>query len=115
MKQMLLIRKDLKNMGKGKTIAQAAHASMKIVVENYDDPRVKEWLAGKFTKIAVWVESEEQLKEIVSSARDAGLLADIIVDAGLTVFEGIPTVTCGAIGPDTHDQLAPFTGGLRLI
>lgn len=114
MKQIIVMRKDL-NMGRGKEIAQGAHASMKATLLHIEDPRVQEWLSGKFTKIAVGVNSEEELLAILEKARTAGIIAELCTDAGLTVFDGVPTNTCIAVGPDTHDNLLPITGGLKLL
>lgn len=114
MKQIIVMRKDLK-MGRGKEIAQGAHASMKATLLHMDDPRVKEWLSGKFTKIAVGVDSEQELLDLLYSAREAGLIAELCTDAGLTVFKGIETNTCIAIGPDTNEKLHPITGHLKLL
>jgi len=114
MKQILVMRKDL-NMKVGKMCAQAAHASMKATLLHLDDPRVKEWLSGKFTKIAVGVNSEEELLALHKNALDNGLISELITDAGLTVFDGVPTNTCIAIGPDTHENLQPITGSLKLL
>jgi PTH2 family peptidyl-tRNA hydrolase len=108
------MRKDL-NMKPGKMCAQAAHASMKATLLHMEDPRVKEWLAGKFTKIAVGVNSEEELLDVLERARAAGIIAELCTDAGLTVFDGVPTNTCIAVGPDTHENLQPITGGLKLL
>lgn len=108
------MRKDLK-MPRGKEIAQGAHASMKATLLHLEDPRVKEWLSGNFTKIAVGVSSEEELQAVYNQAKEAGLIAEIIIDSGLTVFKGIPTMTCIAIGPDTHENLQPVTGELKLL
>lgn len=114
MKQVIVIRKDLK-MRLGKAVAQGAHASMKATLENMDHPNVKEWLSGAFTKICVQVNSEEELLAVYQQAVDAGLIAAMIVDAGRTEFHGVPTRTCIAVGPATHDELAPVTGDLRLL
>lgn len=114
MKQILVMRKDL-NMKTGKMCAQAAHASMKATLLHLEDPRVKEWLAGKFTKIAVGVNSEEELLDVLNRAKAAGIIAELCTDAGLTVFNGVPTNTCIAVGPDTHEQLQPITGSLKLL
>lgn len=114
MKQIIVIRKDLR-MGVGKICAQGAHASMKATLLHMDDTRVKEWLSGMFTKIAVGVSSEEELLEVYNNARKAGLIAELITDSGLTVFNGVPTNTCIAVGPDTHENLQPITGGLKLL
>lgn len=114
MKQIIVMRKDLK-MPRGKEIAQGAHASMKATLLHMDDPRVKEWLSGMFTKIAVGVNNEEELLDVYNKAREAGLIAELITDSGLTVFNGIPTNTCIAVGPDTHENLQPITGNLKLL
>lgn len=114
MKQIIVMRKDLK-MPRGKEIAQGAHASMKATLLHMNDPRVKEWLNGMFTKIAVGVNSEEELLAVYNSAREAGIIAELITDSGLTVFNGVPTNTCIAIGPDTHENLQPITGNLKLL
>ena len=114
MKQIIVMRKDLK-MPVGKIAAQAAHASMKATLMHLEDPRVKEWLAGMFTKVAVGVNSEEELLEIYDNAIAAGLIAEKIVDSGLTVFKNIPTLTCIAVGPDTNENLKPITGELKLL
>lgn len=114
MKQIIVVRKDLK-MGLGKSIAQGAHASMKATLLNMDDARVVEWLAGPFTKIAVGVNSEEELLAVYDDAIANGVIAEKIVDSGLTVFNGVPTLTCIAVGPDTHEKLKPITGNLKLL
>lgn len=114
MKQMIVMRHDL-NMPVGKMVAQGAHASMKATLLNMEREEVKEWLAGKFTKIAVLVRSEEELLEVYDRAREAGLIAELVTDAGLTVFNGVPTNTCIAVGPATHEALVPITGHLKLL
>jgi PTH2 family peptidyl-tRNA hydrolase len=112
MKQIIVMRKDL-NMRKGKAVAQGAHASMKATLENQTDPRVVEWLDGKFTKICVTVQSGEELFEVYEKAQAAGLITALILDAGLTEFKE-PTHTCIAVGPDTPENLQPVTGDLKL-
>jgi peptidyl-tRNA hydrolase, PTH2 family len=114
MKQIIVMRKDL-NMRIGKAIAQGAHASMKATLENMNHPNVKEWLSGPFTKIAVSVNSEEELFDVLNKAKDAGLITALITDAGRTEFNNIPTNTCIAIGPATHEELLPITGSLNLL
>ena len=115
MKQIIVMRGDLNYGSKGKFGAQVAHASMSGYLKNQNDPRVKEWLDGSFTKIVVRVESEADLAAIVGAANDAGLLyGHPIRDAGLTVFKE-PTFTGVAIGPDTDERLQPVTGHLRLF
>lgn len=129
-KQVIVVRKDL-NMRKGKLAAQVAHASMKFfvdmsfrdeslegdkeyfVVELNDD--MKEWLNGAFTKVVVSVDSEEELLDIYGNAQDSGLLSSIIKDNGKTEFNGVPTYTAVAIGPDKSEAIDKITGHLKLL
>lgn len=114
MKQIIVIRKDL-NMRAGKMVAQGAHASLGLVINNLDDHRILQWLAGQFTKVCVRVDSEEELLDVYKKAQDNGLLTYLITDSGRTEFNGVPTNTCIAVGPDTDENLAPVTGELRLL
>jgi PTH2 family peptidyl-tRNA hydrolase len=114
LKQMIVIRKDLK-MSTGKTVAQGAHASMKALLENWEHPNIKQWLAGPFAKIAVTVDSEEELFAVMNKAKSAGLITTLITDAGRTEFNGVPTNTCIAVGPASNEDLAPITGHLTLL
>jgi PTH2 family peptidyl-tRNA hydrolase len=113
-KQIILMRTDL-NMRKGKMITQGAHASVGAVLENLSAPDVQKWLQQAFTKVAVKVDSEEELLEITEKAAQAGLITKLITDSGLTEFKGVPTLTCAAIGPAPEDELNPHTGHLKLI
>lgn len=96
-------------------VAQGAHASLAATLKSLDDPRTKEWLAGPFKKICVQVDSEEALEAIVEKAESDGIIYARIIDAGLTEFGGVPTLTCAAFGPDTNEALEPLTGNLKLL
>jgi peptidyl-tRNA hydrolase, PTH2 family len=138
-KQVIVMRTDL-GMRKGKMVAQGAHASMKVLLDRssrgdmgYDPltgcedgtpkerlsldmtPALREWIRGRFTKICVGVGSEQELLDIYKAAMDAGLLCALIQDAGLTEFDGVPTLTCCAIGPDFSEKIDPITGKLKLL
>jgi PTH2 family peptidyl-tRNA hydrolase len=128
-KQIICIRKDL-NMRRGKQIAQGSHACLKAILDlmvklspvedeitlNYSDkPYLKDWLEGKFTKICVSVNSEEELLEIYNKAKNKGLICSLITDAGLTEFGGVPTITCCAIGPGWDIEINDITGHLSLL
>jgi PTH2 family peptidyl-tRNA hydrolase len=131
------MRKDLQ-MTKGKMIAQGSHASLGVILqmmhtEEYEtkaikpQPRVKmsmsyspgspldEWLNGVFKKVCVYVTSEEELDDIYNKARAAGLPVKMIVDSGLTMFHGVPTKTCLAIGPEEEEKIDAITGHLKLL
>lgn len=136
-KQVIVVRKDL-NMRKGKIAAQVAHASLKAVMDsayrcvsgpdNMAQPfamseygfrigsPVQEWLDnGCFTKICVYVESEKDLDLIFENAKSAGIACSLIIDNGLTEFNGIHTKTCVAVGPDYPIKIDPITGKLPLL
>ena len=120
-KQVIVMRKDL-NMRKGKMIAQGAHASigafMLISKGGYSkevDQAFHEWVNGTFTKICVGVNSEAELLGIFHDAQEAGLPVKLIIDNGLTEFNGVPTKTCLAIGPAWSDEIDKITGHLPLL
>ena len=121
------MRKDL-NMRKGKMIAQGAHASLTAVLENIDDPMVKEWYKGDQKKICVSVNSEKELLDLHAKvSKSDGIYSEgntykkinipcsLILDSGLTEFDGVPTYTCCAIGPAPSDLIDSFTGELKLL
>lgn len=123
-KQMIILRKDL-NMRKGKMVAQGAHASMSVFLQCMEkdgenlifkmDERSEPWLTGRFKKICVSVNSEEELLNLYQKAKDQGILCSLIQDAGLTEFGGVPTYTAIAIGPDTNERIESLTGHLPLL
>ena len=136
-KQILVVRKDL-NMRKGKIAVQCCHASMKVFLDmgrintttSYVKSKLidtselivcpvsnemKEWIEGLFTKICVSVNSEEELLEVYNKARGTGIPCALITDSGLTEFNGVPTKTCCAIGPDDSEKIDKITGGLKLL
>lgn len=112
-KQVILLRKDLK-MRRGKEIAQGAHASMGACLKSMEDPITKAWLAGKFTKIALYVNSLDEMLLYKEKADKLGCTTCLITDSGLTEFNGVPTVTALAIGPEPSFILDKITGHLVL-
>jgi PTH2 family peptidyl-tRNA hydrolase len=118
-KQVIVVRRDLK-MRRGKEAAQVAHAAMAFLSEAIKwagwrglREQEKQWMNGRFTKIVLSAESEEELTEIYSKACAAGFRTKKIIDAGLTEFKE-PTFTCIAIGPDYADKIDQITGHLKL-
>lgn len=117
-KQIIILRKDL-NMRKGKMVAQGAHASMAVILEeqlklHHPSPAVAQWLADKFTKICCSVNSEQELLDLYQKAKDAGIPCSLIKDAGLTEFKE-PTYTAVAIGPEYPEVIDPITKHLPLL
>lgn len=119
-KQVIVMRKDL-NMRKGKMVAQGAHASLKAVIDSgyigNISPKsvIKHWFENGVTKICLSVDSERELMEIYSKAVNAKLVCVLITDAGLTEFDGVPTKTCCAIGPEWSKDIDKITGHLKLL
>ena len=125
-KQVIVMRKDL-NMRKGKMVAQGAHASMKAILdwsihdgnglltELPTGSALESWINGLFTKICVSVDSENELVDLYNKAMESGLMVSMITDSGLTEFNGVPTKTCIAIGPNWSDEIAPITNHLKLL
>ncbi len=128
-KQVLVMRADLK-MRKGKCVAQGAHASISFLVKrlttawdslgtgqyegNFSKNEIEWMFGGAFTKICLQVSSEAELMEIYEQAETSGLEVHMITDAGKTEFNGVPTRTCLAIGPDTEEKINQVTGHLKL-
>lgn len=136
-KQILVMRKDLKM--KGKAIAQGGHGSLGVFLKMMNNgkslkeetPEIKEnrytlslevevdssldqWLRGLHRKIAVSVNSEEELMDIYKVAQEKGIPAHLVIDSGLTRFNGIPTKTCVALGPCEDDVFEGITDRLSL-
>lgn len=126
---------------RGKEIAQGAHGSVKAVFKhkmllsrNQDksfiettDPAeashialpltdaLRACLLGSFKKIAVYVDTEEELLALQKQADEAGILNVIVEDSGLTEFHGIKTKTVLAIGPDVSEKIDKITSNLKLL
>lgn len=135
-KQVIVMRKDL-GMRKGKACAQAAHASMKVLLDrrgealtdstsenknksiyykigNFSDAEI-EWIEGEFTKIVVGCEGKEPIRRLEKVANELGIPNAVIEDNGHTEFGGVKTVTCIALGPARSALLDDLTGGFKLL
>lgn len=129
-KQVLVMKKFPKdrNMRTGKYVAQGAHASMGAILSigRFDsiknefviplsNPFVASWITGRFKKVAVYVNDDAELIAVYNEARKAGLAVSLIRDAGLTEFDGVPTLTAVGIGPDNPELIDKITGHLKLF
>lgn len=114
-KQVIVLRADLE-MSKGKIAAQAGHAAVSAAEEARK--RWHEWWSGWLEegqrKIAVRVDSEEELLELEKKAKELQLPSALITDRGLTELPP-GTKTCLGIGPAPSDQVDEVTGNLRLL
>jgi PTH2 family peptidyl-tRNA hydrolase len=138
-KQVIVMRKDLQ-MTKGKMIAQGSHASLGIILQmmeisniinegedasnagSYslnllveDNSAIDNWFKEGFKKVCVYVNSEDELIDIYNKAAEKGVPVLMIEDAGVTMFKGIPTKTCLAIGPAWDKDIDEITGDLKLL
>lgn len=120
-KQVLVIRRDLR-MRRGKEIGQGAHAAsmwmarriqhcvMTQTVPVLSDAE-RAWIFDELTtKIVLQTPTEDSLREVCAIAQAAGLRVELITDAGKTEFDGVPTATCCAIGPDECAAVDRVTG-----
>jgi peptidyl-tRNA hydrolase, PTH2 family len=124
-KQVIVMRKDL-NMRKGKMVAQGAHAAcaflsqkVKELLERPSEVKLTQeelyWINNSFKKICVSVNSEQELLEIYDIAKQSDIRVHKIIDNGDTEFNGVPTLTCIALGPDQSELLDKITGHLQLL
>ena len=74
-----------------------------------------DWLNGKFTKVVVSVDSDEELLELNKALDETVIPHALITDAGLTEFHEVPTNTCLGIGPYEAEEIDKFTGNLPLL
>jgi len=114
-KQVIAFRSDLK-MSKGKIAAQAGHAAVSAGEEarKHFKEWWKAWLREGQCKIAVKVESEEELLELEKQAKELAIPCALIIDRGLTE---IPpgTITCLGIGPAPVEKIDKITSTLPLL
>ena len=127
-KQVIVARTDL-NMRKGKLGAQVGHACMQFIFKDgvwehnvshslmetrFDNEQI-EWFKTGATKIVVGVGSEKELIDIIVKCRESGLNVHSVTDLGKTEFNGVPTMTCAAIGPHVEAKFAGITDNLKLL
>lgn len=129
-KQYIIIREDL-GMSIGKLASQAAHSSMKVFFDKFEETEVEcdngefkkavlftltleeeLWIKGLFTKIVKKVKNEFQLLKAYEKAKELGLNCSLIKDAGLTELQG-ENYTAVAIGPNYVDKCEPVVKKLR--
>lgn len=124
-KQVIVVRKDLK-MGAGKLASQVAHASMAVILDYLGandcviadlptDQPIGYWLATSFTKVVLYCDNEEHLRELQDKACNQMLPNALITDNGKTWFNGNATPTALAIGPWHSKIINLVTGDLKLV
>jgi PTH2 family peptidyl-tRNA hydrolase len=117
-KMAIILRTDL-DMGKGKLVAQGAHAAVHAVeaaAAGTRDQRdaLRAWRATGGMKVALRADSEAALLALADAAETRGLVTAVIRDAGHTqVAAG--TTTALAVGPGAGDDVDAVTGSLKLL
>ena len=114
-KLAIVMRKDI-GMEKGKLVAQGAHAAVACAMAAYTTNiyRYSEWYAEGQRKIALKVDTLDELMAIAAEAEKEGLIVSLIKDAGRTQLEP-GTITCIGIGPDKAAEIDKIVGKLKLL
>ncbi len=114
-KQVIAVRNDLK-MGKGKLAVQVGHAAVSAAEEaRKKRPQWWEaWMKEGQCKVAVKLESLDELLELQKNAILMRLPLSLITDRGLTQLPP-NTVTCLGIGPALSIIVDKITGKLPLL
>ena len=121
-KQAILLRKDL-GLSKGKAVAQGAHASVEAfllaqghrgVGASGHGNEAESWLNEGMKKVVLEVPDEKALVLYFQKAKDLGLPACLITDAGHTEIPA-GTKTAVGIGPALDADIDKITGELKLL
>lgn len=114
-KMILVVRMDLK-MGKGKIAAQCSHATLGAYRRSLrrKPSALKAWEMLGQAKVAVKVQTEQELDAIAETASAMGLVNYMVIDAGRTQIEPNSKTVLG-IGPAPVQQIDQLTGHLKLL
>jgi len=112
---VLVTRQDLQ-LSKGKLAAQCAHASAECVLSaKRSNPRsLDQYLRRGARKIVCKVPDLVSLREVYSRARKAGIICNLVTDAGHTEIPA-GTETVVGLGPGPRVQIDKITGQLPLV
>lgn len=114
-KLVLCVNNELK-MTKGKIAAQCGHATLGAykLASKHCTSALRNWEYMGQAKIAVKVDTEDEMYELMSKAKAAGLVTYLVEDAGRTqIAAGSKTVL--AIGPAPVAELDKITSHLKLL
>jgi peptidyl-tRNA hydrolase, PTH2 family len=112
MKQVIIIRSDIK-MSKGKTAAQACHASVSAALKSQKEV-LRKWESEGQKKVILKARSLQELLDLNEKCKKNELTHCVISDAGLTELSP-GTVTALGIGPDDEKKIDKVSGSLALL
>lgn len=115
-KMVLCVRQDLK-MKTGKVSAQCSHAAIglykKLIKSKKYEKMLDAWENNGQKKIVAKLNTEKDMNLLISKATDAGILFEVITDAGRTqVAAGSRTVVALI---DFENKLDTITGRYKLM
>ncbi|MDD4250620.1 MAG: aminoacyl-tRNA hydrolase [Candidatus ainarchaeum sp.] len=99
-------------MGKGKLVAQGAHAAVQ-VLEKVDEKIILEWKQQGMKKIVLKINTTEELLELFQQIKKE-LPCTLITDAGKTQIAS-GSKTCFASGPIEESKGNKYFGKLKLL
>ena len=118
LKIWIAIRADL-GMSPGKIAVQSGHACEKLAYFNAKNENflirnlMLKYMSGATVKVAVKVDSHNELKKVFGEALNSGIPAQLIMDAGRTEIEAGTWTVC-AFGPALREELPPTLKRLQL-
>src|SRR3989344_1043467 len=118
-KQAIVIRIDL-GMSKGKTAAQAAHASLEAVMKTISTDKIRKedifesWRKEGMKKVVLKVDSEQAILRLKDLCVRNGIRHALIKDAGLTEIPA-GSITALGIGPDKEEKINKITKDLNAL
>ena len=112
---VLVVRRDIKAMKKGKACAQCCHAAVgafQIASRNTPD-LVKRWKRRGQAKVTLSIQSEDAMLALQEACTNNGVVNYLVCDAGRTQIDpGTRTVL--GIGPASRSTIDALTGDLKL-
>lgn len=105
-------------MTRGKLVAQGSHATLAnylyLRTHSPQNPVLERWQREGQAKVALKVESEEEILVLQAQAMSLGLCARVVRDAGRTQIAA-GSVTALGVGPGPKSVVDRVTGGLKLL
>nr|AIF01256.1 peptidyl-tRNA hydrolase (PTH2) [uncultured marine group II/III euryarchaeote KM3_144_H10] len=112
---VFIARKDLK-LSAGKLAAQVGHATADCITKaERNEPRMLDrYMRVGQRKVVCQAANEDELRRLFGEAKNAGIIASLITDAGHTEIPA-GTVTVVGLGPNERDKIDSITGSLPLL